>query len=86
MHSLSQKFTSIFLTSIALILFLFTTEIQAKQQNTIPKDTLLVGIAGSEPFVFSDVNKGISIEIWENIAAEKNGITNTNLLILLKMR
>jgi len=37
-------------------------------------DTLRVGIAGSEPFVFIDSEdaQGIAIEIWEDIAAQKN--------------
>lgn len=37
-------------------------------------DTLTVGVAGSEPFVFvKDSNeKGIAVDVWESLAAKKN--------------
>ncbi|EAZ79845.1 transporter substrate-binding domain-containing protein [Algoriphagus machipongonensis] len=58
---------------ILLILFLSSSKLIA--QSEVPStDTLLVGIAGSQPFVFSNSveNKGIAVEIWEDLAAKKN--------------
>ena len=44
---------------------------QTKQLNTA-QDTLIVGIAGSEPFVFEEVGKGIAAEIWDEIADKRS--------------
>jgi len=59
------------------ILFIFVvlasnTSLLAQNQLTL-SDTLKVGVAGSQPFVFpsSASNKGIAVEIWEDIAAKK---------------
>ncbi|MBV2246555.1 MAG: transporter substrate-binding domain-containing protein [Lentimicrobium sp.] len=51
--------------------------IPLRAQNAItsnPPDTLIVGIAGSEPFVFkrNSATKGIAIEIWEDIANKQS--------------
>jgi len=54
--------------SILIALFLFVgSNGQTKEPNTT-KDTLKVGIAGSEPFVFNEKDKGIALEIWKIIA------------------
>ncbi|WP_452221228.1 transporter substrate-binding domain-containing protein [Lacinutrix salivirga] len=44
---------------------------QEKVLDTSTK-ILNVGIAGSEPFVFTETKTGIAVEIWETIAKEKN--------------
>lgn len=46
---------------------------QAEEEISATKDTLLVGVAGSEPFVFDKNYNGIAIEIWKKIA-EKNSL------------
>jgi polar amino acid transport system substrate-binding protein len=54
-------------------LLLFTSlKLQARQEATV-KDTLRVGLAGSEPFVFSgeQIDEGIATEIWEQLAEEQ---------------
>src|SRR5699024_8133269 len=36
-----------------------------------PKDTLVVGVAGSAPFIYTDstgTNSGVAYEIWENVS------------------
>lgn len=61
----------------AYLLFTFLTCINSSAlfaQSAPPlADTLLVGVAGSQPFVFPNrlENKGIALDIWENLAAEK---------------
>lgn len=70
-----MKSISKFFTFFIIILLLCTTQVHAQSDlNSITKDTLLVGIAGSEPFVFtnSTVPRGIAIEIWEDLAREKS--------------
>lgn len=54
------------------IVFANTTTLLA-QSDFSASDTLKVGIAGSQPFVFpsSANDKGIAVEIWEKIASEK---------------
>lgn len=44
------------------------------QNNSLrsEKDTLLVGITGSEPFVFQNMEGGIATEIWDKIADKNN--------------
>ncbi|MBQ0768094.1 MAG: transporter substrate-binding domain-containing protein [Bizionia sp.] len=66
-YNLSKHLLSLF------ILMSCTLSIQAQRQetNTLQK-TLRVGIAGSEPFVFSDNDKGIAVEIWDKIAEKKD--------------
>ncbi|MGK0235597.1 transporter substrate-binding domain-containing protein [Candidatus Marifrigoribacter sp. Uisw_064] len=61
------------LTTITLLaLFLYVgTYGQTKITSTV-KDTLKVGIAGSEPFVFNEKDKGIAIEIWKKIAENQS--------------
>ena len=54
-----------------LIICLFPILAQTQQQKTTP-DTLIVGIAGSEPFVFEEVGKGIAVEIWDEIADKRS--------------
>lgn len=61
----------------SFILFIFLTLINSNQlfaqsETSLP-DTLIVGVAGSQPFVFpsSAENKGIAVDIWEDLAAKK---------------
>lgn len=52
---------------------LFTTQF-AQAQNAgeeMASDTLIIGVAGSEPFVFGDGDSGIAVEIWDEIASER---------------
>jgi len=56
---------------VAFIFCAMLTQAQAKK-TSVSKDTLLVGVVGSEPFVFKENNKGIAIEIWRKIAVEKS--------------
>ncbi|TYB80400.1 transporter substrate-binding domain-containing protein [Bizionia saleffrena] len=44
---------------------------QTKATDTI-KSTLRVGVSGSEPFVFSESDNGIAVEIWDRIAEKKD--------------
>lgn len=63
----------IYRSFVALILFLTSSALLA--QSEVPStDTLLVGVAGSQPFVFSNSveNKGIAVDIWEDLAAKRN--------------
>lgn len=56
------------------IVFIFCampTQAQTEKLSTT-KNTLLVGIAGHEPFVFNEKDKGIAIEIWNKIAIKKS--------------
>lgn len=48
------------------------TNAQTKAEKS-PQDTLRVGVAGSEPFVFGkdESEKGVAVEIWEKMAREK---------------
>lgn len=57
------------------ILFLVSGSLHAQEKQTFSEsDQLLVGIAGSEPFVFENntSSKGIAIEIWEEMANKKS--------------
>lgn len=70
-----MRSTKIYCSFIAFILFLSSSTLLA-QTEAITSDTLLVGVAGSQPFVFSNSveNKGIAVDIWEDLAAKKNWI------------
>lgn len=66
-----------FIISISLSILILTPSLKAQPDSTRSvSDTLLVGIAGSEPFIIHSENEnepeGIAIEIWENIANNKN--------------
>lgn len=56
------------------LLFIIPTVTSQSQtiDSTKEKSTLMVGVAGSEPFVFEEKGKGIAVEIWQKIAAEKS--------------
>lgn len=56
-----------------LLLFLCANTVlaQTKSANS-SAETIRVGIAGSEPFVFDDSNSGIALEIWDEIADKKS--------------
>ena len=55
------------------IIFIFYVSpiVSQTELKDVSAKVLQVGIAGSEPFVFTDSNKGISIEVWEQIAKKK---------------
>ena len=64
-----------FITCFAFAILFLTTQLHAQNEtNTSEKDTLIVGVAGNEPFVFSNNSrdKGIAIEIWEELADNKD--------------
>ncbi len=68
-----QKSLTLFLAYFTILCF--TTHLQAQTAvASAKKDTLIVGVAGSEPFVFQSdpVDRGIAVEIWEDLAAEKD--------------
>lgn len=55
------------------ILFFCISPTQSQDtEKDFTKDTLQVGVTGSEPFVFEDEDKGIAIEIWNEIAEERS--------------
>ena len=56
---------------ILLLICALPTQAQTQQLDTV-KDTLIVGIAGSEPFVFEEMGKGIAVEIWDEIADKRS--------------
>lgn len=56
--------------SIVYILCALPTQAQVEQSDVT--DTLRVGLAGSEPFVFTEEDKGIAIEIWDEIAKKQS--------------
>lgn len=53
------------------VLFAMSTQAQTDGPES-PKKTLSVGVAGSEPFVSNEPNKGIAVEIWNDIAAAES--------------
>ena len=65
---------------IVLLSFIFLgsiSQLQAQPKNgTTSKDTLIVGLAGSEPFIFENNSdeKGIVLEIWETLASKEDWI------------
>ena len=54
-----------------IILCTLPSKAQTQKLDAV-NDTLIVGIAGSEPFVFEEVGKGIATEIWEEIADKRS--------------
>ena len=56
---------------IVFILCALPNQAHSIKPNTT-NDTLMVGLAGTEPFVFDDNNKGIAVEIWDKIAKENS--------------
>lgn len=77
---IKEKFHYIILVNKHLLVALFSVLLifSANPLSAVPKDsvikgTLLVGVAGNEPFVIRDnsAEKGIAIEIWEDLAAKK---------------
>ena len=62
------------LLASSFFLTFFIPGIQAQVTNPA-KDTLTVGVAGSEPFVIKGENgenpSGVAVEIWEDLAAKK---------------
>lgn len=69
MHQGIIKHFTVYLILISISLFALKPLSAHPFPNT-PKDTLLVGVAGSEPFVFEGNKNGIAIELWEEIAQE----------------
>lgn len=71
-NSNHKKFSYKYFLSLSVFL-LSSFLAQALSPQLIPeKDTLKVGIAGSEPFVFNDGERGIAIEIWEEMANDNS--------------
>jgi len=66
-------FFRIFSCILSVLLF-FSNSLNAQEESLV-KDTLMVGISGSEPFIFEEDSNygqlGIAIEIWEEIAERK---------------
>lgn len=54
-----------------IILCALPSKAQTQKLDAV-NDTLIVGIAGSEPFVFEEVGKGIATEIWDEIADKRS--------------
>ena len=48
------------------------TVIAQTDSTEVQTEPLLVGISGSEPFVYKESNTGISLDIWDNIARKKS--------------
>lgn len=55
-----------------ILLFYSAITIQAETNPIQITDTLIIGTAGSEPFIFDGEDKGIAIEIWDKIALNKS--------------
>ena len=67
-HNIIPKYLFVYIT-----LLLYVLPIHAQTDKlTDTKDKLVVGIAGSEPFVFEEESKGIAVEIWDEIADTKS--------------
>ena len=64
---LFRTLSKLLLLCIFLTICAFPGKAQTDQLNT-SQDTLVVGLAGSEPFVFKEMGKGIATEIWDEIA------------------
>ena len=67
-----MRFKKIYKFTLLFIFIISGTSTLLLAQNPIT-DTLKVGVAGTPPFVFPDnvENKGIALDIWEKMAAEK---------------
>lgn len=58
---------------LCIILFHFAMRVQAQLADVSnTKDTLIVGVSGSEPFVFEREGRGIATEIWGEIAEKES--------------
>lgn len=56
-----------------ITLIYFLNPITAQTKNKINTEKIInVGIAGGEPFVFFESDKGISLDVWEKIANKKS--------------
>lgn len=55
----------------SLMLFCIHLSTAQSDEELTRNDTLIVGVAGSEPFVFGDADSGIAVEIWNDIAQER---------------
>ncbi|OBX25467.1 amino acid ABC transporter substrate-binding protein (PAAT family) [Gelidibacter algens] len=71
--TLKSKVASVVLFCTTLTIFTYTLHAQ-ETEKTSNTTELLVGVAGSEPFVFgkNSSSKGIAIEIWEDVANKKS--------------
>ncbi len=70
-----MKYQKKFITLLLIVTsFLPAFALEYEKQTSKFPDTLRIGIAGSEPFIFlNDIEpKGIAIEIWEELAQENN--------------
>lgn len=70
---LKSNLSSIYLLFFTVFLFITPLHAQEEQDVSSAKE-LLIGVAGSEPFVFGKNSsaKGIAIEIWEDMADKKS--------------
>ena len=68
---LLKTISKLLLSSIFFIICALSIHAQTNQLN-IAQDTLVVGIAGSEPFLFEEEGKGIAVEIWDEIADKRS--------------
>lgn len=68
---LLKKLSKLLLVCTFLTIYALPTHAQAQKTDAV-KDTLIVGIAGSEPFVFEEAGKGIAVEIWDEIADKRS--------------
>lgn len=71
---LMRSKTSYTYAIILLIINFYPSTFALAQTEISSADTLVVGIAGSEPFVFKKglEKKGIAVDIWEDLAIKKN--------------
>lgn len=65
--------TSCYIFCFSFLLCITTSQAQKALGSTVT-DTLVVGVAGNEPFVFemNSSTKGIALEIWEDVAKQKS--------------
>lgn len=69
--TLKSRVSALFLFSIFLF---FLAPLHAQEVDASKSDELVVGVAGSEPFVFerNSSSRGIAVEIWEDMADKQS--------------
>lgn len=65
---------NVYIVTILSFLLFNNYSIAQLNKDSIATNTLLVGVAGSEPFVFDESasEKGIAVELWEELADKKD--------------
>ncbi|NEN22378.1 transporter substrate-binding domain-containing protein [Cryomorpha ignava] len=73
MHSFKLSNFVFFVSILFITVQVGAQGVVIKQDSAAASQPLKVGIAGNEPFVFNDLDnpRGIAIEIWEDLANEK---------------